>query len=103
MVPTSTAPAFAAPVLIVHPITNENWDISPLLRVMYVLNAEQPGQMAELLYDLARYISSEQYSPQDTSARLRLMLARLDHLGAAFDSVQVLAGSPAVTTVMRLS
>lgn len=89
MVPQSTLAAGCPPVLIVHPITQESWDIGPLLRAMHVLGAEQPGQLAEVLFDTARYVAAEQYSAQDTAARLRLVLARLDHLGAAFDSITV--------------
>ena len=84
-------------MLIVHPLTRETWDITPLLNVMPQLGAANPAQMAEAIYDISRYIIAEQHSSSDTAARLRLMVGRLEKLAVAFDSIQVepsLVGNP---------
>jgi hypothetical protein len=104
MLQESTAQPLLQPVYIFHPITSDLWDISPLLQVLHELGANEPNRMAESMYDIGRYIVAEQYSPQDTSARLRQMVGRVEQLAVAFDSIQVRATASARPLVtMRIS
>ena len=86
---------------IVHPVTQEIWDITPLLNLIQQLGASSPATAAEVIYDISRYIMAEQHSSGDTAARLRLMISRLEKLAVAFDSIQVQA-APAASAVMQV-
>jgi hypothetical protein len=92
----STVPYPFPQVFITHPITNETWDIAPLLQLIYQLGSNNPALVAEAIFDVNHYITAEQHSNADTAERLRKMVRRISELGVAFDNIQVHppSGSP---------
>lgn len=94
MLNNPTTPFPQDDILVKHPLTGAFWNVAPLLHLVQEMGQGQPAVAAEAMYDVMRYLTAEQNSPQDSAARLREVLRCCNAVGLALDTLTVYAKGP---------